>query len=136
MPRITSKFISIASNQKKLFAVVIFLFVSLISFINDGFTQGRVLCPILAITGHQCPGCGSIRSIAAFSQGDLLTSFTYNPITFVLIALLLTSIFLPNSYMRQKSYMVKTLNLQNRGVFTFTVVALFISSWLITLIRW
>jgi hypothetical protein len=136
MPGIRSKIFSITSTQKKLLTVVIFLAISLISFINDGFTKGRVLCPILAFTGHQCPGCGSIRSIAAFSQGDLLASFTFNPITFALIALLLTSIFLPGSYVRLNNYVVKTLNLHNRVILTLTIVALFVGSWIITLIRW
>jgi hypothetical protein len=136
MPGLRSKIFSITSTQKKLLTVVIFLAISLISFINDGFTKGRVLCPILAITGHQCPGCGSIRSIAAFSQGDLWASFTYNPITFAFIALLLTSIFLPGSYVRLNNYVVKTLNLHNRVILTLTIVALFVGSWIITLIRW
>jgi hypothetical protein len=65
-----------------------------------------------------------------------MASFTYNPITFALIALLLTSIFLPGSYVRLNNYVVKTLNLHNRVILTLTIVALFVGSWIITLIRW
>lgn len=28
-------------------------------------------CPFLAVTGHYCPGCGTLRAMHALTQGDL-----------------------------------------------------------------
>lgn len=28
-------------------------------------------CPVLALTGHLCPGCGSLRAVHAMAHGDL-----------------------------------------------------------------
>ena len=37
-------------------------------------------CPIYALTGLYCPGCGGTRAILALLQGDLLKSIWYHPI--------------------------------------------------------
>jgi hypothetical protein len=37
-------------------------------------------CPILAITGWQCPGCGGTRSAYSLLHGDLLASVAMNPL--------------------------------------------------------
>ena len=37
-------------------------------------------CPILAITGFQCPGCGGTRSVYSLFHGDLATSLAMNPL--------------------------------------------------------
>ena len=29
-------------------------------------------CPFLAVTGHWCPGCGSLRALHALTRGDVL----------------------------------------------------------------
>lgn len=35
-------------------------------------------CPFLALTGHWCPGCGSLRAMHALTQGDLGTAAGLN----------------------------------------------------------
>lgn len=37
-------------------------------------------CPILALTGWQCPGCGGMRSAYSLLHGDLVASIAMNPI--------------------------------------------------------
>jgi hypothetical protein len=37
------------------------------------------LCPVHALTGHDCPGCGMTRSLLALARGDLGASFRQHP---------------------------------------------------------
>lgn len=45
-------------------------------------------CPFLAVTGHWCPGCGTLRAIHALATGDPVTALDRNPLTVVLLPLL------------------------------------------------
>ncbi|MEV4337192.1 DUF2752 domain-containing protein [Streptomyces sp. NPDC049590] len=36
------------------------------------------VCPLYALTGLYCPGCGGLRSAHAFAHGDLLTALRAN----------------------------------------------------------
>lgn len=40
--------------------------------------QYRLFCPIHALTGFWCPGCGSTRSAEALIHGDLSAAIDYN----------------------------------------------------------
>jgi len=37
-------------------------------------------CPILTLTGWQCPGCGSTRALYSLLHGDVAQAFTMNPL--------------------------------------------------------
>src|SRR5437762_2469635 len=37
-------------------------------------------CPILALTGMQCPGCGGTRALYSLFHGDVAGSFAMNPL--------------------------------------------------------
>lgn len=37
-------------------------------------------CPLYAVTGLYCPGCGSLRSLHSLANGDLVASLARNPI--------------------------------------------------------
>ena len=37
-------------------------------------------CPILAVTGWQCPGCGGTRAAYSLLHGDLATAVRMNPL--------------------------------------------------------
>ncbi len=37
-------------------------------------------CPILHLTGWQCPGCGGTRAMYSFLFGDILSSLAMNPL--------------------------------------------------------
>ncbi|MFG2007167.1 DUF2752 domain-containing protein [Spirillospora sp. NPDC048911] len=45
-------------------------------------------CPFLAVTGYQCPGCGSLRTIHALTHGDLGTALGLNVFTVAMIPVL------------------------------------------------
>jgi hypothetical protein len=53
----------------------------------DPFKPHTIGCPIHAITGAWCPGCGSTRAADMLLHGDVLSSLSYNML--VLPALLL-----------------------------------------------
>ncbi|HWI41974.1 MAG TPA: DUF2752 domain-containing protein [Nocardioides sp.] len=42
-------------------------------------------CPFLALTGHWCPGCGSLRAIHALLHGDLVTAWERNPLAVLML---------------------------------------------------
>jgi len=44
-------------------------------------------CPIHAVTGLYCPGCGSTRSLSALLQLDLADAFRYNSLIYTLLPL-------------------------------------------------
>jgi drug/metabolite transporter (DMT)-like permease len=38
-------------------------------------------CPFFALTGHFCPGCGSLRAMHALAHGDVVTAAGFNVLT-------------------------------------------------------
>lgn len=52
-------------------------------------TQVFAPCPILTATGWQCPGCGATRAAYSLFHGDLVKSFTMNPLLLSLYAVAL-----------------------------------------------
>lgn len=47
---------------------------------NPYETQIGMPCPILTLTGWQCPGCGSTRALYSLLHGDPVTAFSMNPL--------------------------------------------------------
>ncbi|WP_433472093.1 DUF2752 domain-containing protein [Spirillospora sp. CA-142024] len=45
-------------------------------------------CPFLALTGFQCPGCGSMRTIHALAHGHVQEAFGLNVLTMAMLPLL------------------------------------------------
>lgn len=50
-------------------------------------------CPFLATTGFYCPGCGTLRTLHALTNGDLATAFQRNPATVLTLAFLVPCFF-------------------------------------------
>ncbi len=46
------------------------------------------LCPFRAVTGYDCPGCGTLRSVHALTRGDVLAALDLNALTVLLLPLL------------------------------------------------
>jgi hypothetical protein len=42
------------------------------------------VCPIRALTGWRCPGCGSTRALAAMLSGRFADALHYNPLAVIL----------------------------------------------------
>jgi Protein of unknown function (DUF2752) len=48
-------------------------------FIHDAqFEHGQSLCPLKALTGFPCPGCGITKSLVSLYKGDLAGSIHYH----------------------------------------------------------
>ena len=45
-------------------------------------------CPFLALTGHTCPGCGSLRALHALTRGDLAAAISRNVLMVASVPLL------------------------------------------------
>jgi len=55
------------------------------------------VCPLLALTGFACPGCGLTRAFHAFFHGDIVTALDFNaliPIWTVIFGYLFVSLVL------------------------------------------
>lgn len=51
----------------------------------DPFTQDIPLCPVHALTGLDCPGCGMTRAVHALLAGDPLLAVRCNVLLMVMI---------------------------------------------------
>jgi len=54
--------------------------VALLAVIDPTDPRFHVTCPFLAITGHYCPGCGSVRAMDALLLGDVGAAAGFNPL--------------------------------------------------------
>ncbi|MGE0732612.1 MAG: DUF2752 domain-containing protein [Acidimicrobiia bacterium] len=57
-----------------------------------GADVGAVLCPFRTLTGHDCPGCGSTRAIAALAKGDIADAVNYNALAVTAMVVLTASV--------------------------------------------
>ncbi|XRQ14438.1 DUF2752 domain-containing protein [Actinomadura welshii] len=63
---------------------VLLLTIAVVSYIAavDPNEDGHYpTCPFLSLTGLQCPGCGSMRTIHALAHGDVQTALGLNVLT-------------------------------------------------------
>lgn len=56
-------------------------------------STGPTLCPLRALTGLACPGCGTTRMLHHLLHGEVATAFAYNPLTFLLVPVALLAAF-------------------------------------------
>ncbi len=53
-----------------------------------------VQCPLHALTGLYCPGCGTMRALHALFNGEIVAALGYNPLMMLLMPLLLVKLLL------------------------------------------
>jgi hypothetical protein len=51
-------------------------------------------CPVYALTGYKCPGCGSQRAFYNLLQGNFMTAFRYNPLMLIIVSYILLGIYI------------------------------------------
>lgn len=90
----------------------------------------RIPCPLKALMGIPCPGCGGTRVLDALLQGDFLLAASINPFSLMVIAALAAScVWLLFDLIRGKDSFVHTLNrLNNRKTAMITIILL-IAAW-------
>jgi Protein of unknown function (DUF2752) len=58
-------------------------------FVNPQAELSFLHCPFLALTGLQCPGCGTMRGLHALMHGEFVRAFALNPMAMVMIPVLI-----------------------------------------------
>lgn len=53
---------------------------TLLVALRDPHDGGYPLCPLLALTGHPCAGCGGLRAAHDLAHGDLAGAWAMNPL--------------------------------------------------------
>lgn len=89
--------LSLSKSKSKIGFLIALPVTYYLSINNSGFTHGPILCIFRSFTGHPCPACGSIRSIGALAQGDLLAAWQFNPLTFLAVITYVSYVFFPKS---------------------------------------
>lgn len=46
---------------------------------KSSFSSFPVICPFRLLTGHPCPGCGTVHTLQALARLDPATAFTIHP---------------------------------------------------------
>lgn len=92
-------------------AVVVILSATVYWF-YDPSTSIFPKCPVYALTGLQCPGCGAQRALHAFLHGDFATAWHFNALLFLMVpvvAVIAVSELLRNRYPRFNRAMTSEL---------------------------
>lgn len=74
--------------KTRIIRVVIFLLLLLLIFIYINISTSFEFvfeCPIKALTGYYCPGCGITRMFKSLFEGHIYRAFRYNPLVFLLL---------------------------------------------------
>lgn len=77
---------SIAVRRRHVVPLLVSLIVSatvVLYFFDPRTTWFYPHCPFLALTGFQCPGCGTTRALHALLHGHVSTAFALNPLLFI-----------------------------------------------------
>jgi hypothetical protein len=81
-------------------------------------------CPIYTYLHLQCPGCGTTRALAALLHGDIGAALHYNPLTTILLPIVL--FYLAYSYSRRDSRSDGLMTLRIPVVYSlFAIAAIF-----------
>ena len=61
-------------------------------FFEPGKTVAFPVCPFRALTGLNCPGCGTTRGLHQLLHGNVIAAFEFNPLTMLLVPVLVFSL--------------------------------------------
>ncbi len=87
-----------------------------------------LFCPVFAVTGIKCPGCGITRSIIHLVRGDFVTALNYNCVIVLLIPFFLAGYIryafctITNKVFYLKNYERKLISLLPYILFLFTII--------------
>ena len=81
----------------------------------------RIACPIHALTGLYCPGCGSTRAVKAVLNGDLPLAFHDNALLMVLPVVIASGLLI-EKYLQKRIWLYVFLSILLVAVVIFTVI--------------
>ncbi len=55
-------------------------------------------CPVFALTGLMCPGCGTLRALHALMHGDIGRAWAFNPLLVVTLPLFMMAALMAFDY--------------------------------------
>ncbi|MGI8669787.1 MAG: DUF2752 domain-containing protein [Aridibacter sp.] len=111
----------LAAAGLSVFAVGCFV----VGFFNPSTERFFPTCPLLAMTGFACSGCGLTRGFHALFHGDILTALSYNALIPIYVVLFLYLIFyLLSVVIRGRGFGFRLITPWTLGIF-FTVALLF-----------
>ena len=73
--------------------LVISAIIAFFSFVDPTTSPYFPRCTFRALTGFECPGCGTSRALHSLAHGHLIEAFSYNPILFLAIPIVIILIF-------------------------------------------
>ena len=79
------------------------------------------VCPLYAMTGYACPGCGLTRGFHALFHGDVLTALDYNALL-PLFGLLITFAFISMVFFAVRGRRVPIDLLHPTGLWVFFIL--------------
>jgi hypothetical protein len=119
-------------------ALLAFLFIpfAYVADLRNGFVDGGgIPCISQLVTGYPCPGCGLTRAFASLTNFDFVSSLRFNPeaILFTVVALVaaISPALLIQSRQRIDAFITRSSNKKSFIIF----VAIFISLWILNIIR-
>ena len=102
----------------KQYGVLAMLAFSYLVLVAAGF---RIPCPIHALTGFYCPGCGSTRAVKAVLNGDLPLAFHDNALLMVSPAVIASGLLI-EKYSQKRIWLYAFLSIVLVAVVIFTVI--------------
>ena len=116
-------------SKKSLIIILFIAFGAILYFFNPENTIWLPKCPILLLTGFQCPSCGGQRAFYQLVHGNLIEAFMYNPFLIISIPyavlLILVTWFIP----KHKCIRLRKFCYHKATVFTY--IALMLIWWIL-----
>lgn len=99
--------------MKKIYKLLILLFIFIGYFIFGKITGLYFKCFIYELTGYHCPGCGITRMFFSLFRLDIYQAFRYNPLVFIMLPFILFFYFekIYSIYKNKKALVDKVPNI-------------------------
>lgn len=122
-------------NKKYLiYILLVCAFLGSLFIFNPLSSSWFIKCPFHAITGYDCPGCGTQRLIYHLLHGDFHTAFCYNPFFIVVvIPTLLTLAILHFASKRGRKF---SDFIAGQPIFVITMFIITIAWWILRNTEW
>jgi hypothetical protein len=115
--------------------VVAFLAIAVTSCIYEPWAYGGpILCPMRAMTGLDCPGCGLTRSFCALAHGRLIQSVEYHCLGPLFFAAMLAAIplLVVEAIRRRKVHLFHRILFSTRVA--YTLAAVLVMQWTVRMV--